>query len=84
MSWSLIQWLNLRRLKPKRNPKIILPQDVFGTERRNSAGCDLSDPLVRKALLKRLHDLESRSWSARPTLGKGPGEGSYLTARSPN
>ena len=61
----------LEALKPKRNPKIILPQDVFGTERRNSAGCDLSDPLVRKALLKRLHDLESRSWSARPTLGKG-------------
>ena len=73
----------LEALKPKRNPKIILPQDVFGTERRNSAGCDLLDPLVRKALLKRLHDLESRSWSARPTLGKGQAR-DYLTARSPN
>src|SRR4051794_21876346 len=61
----------LQSLTPKRNPKIILPRDVFGTERRNSAGCDLSDPLVREPLLKRLKALESRSWTAKPTLGSG-------------
>ncbi|HEX3422905.1 MAG TPA: bifunctional proline dehydrogenase/L-glutamate gamma-semialdehyde dehydrogenase PutA [Sphingomicrobium sp.] len=62
---------DLASLEPKRNPKIILPRDVFGPERRNSSGCDLSDPLVREALLERLRTLESSSWTAMPTLGKG-------------
>jgi RHH-type proline utilization regulon transcriptional repressor/proline dehydrogenase/delta 1-pyrroline-5-carboxylate dehydrogenase len=61
----------LAALTPRRNPKIILPRDVFGTARRNSAGCDLSDPLVREPLLERLAKLESRAWTARPTIGKG-------------
>jgi RHH-type proline utilization regulon transcriptional repressor/proline dehydrogenase/delta 1-pyrroline-5-carboxylate dehydrogenase len=61
----------LEALEPKRNPKIILPQDVFGPQRHNSAGCDLSDPLVREPLLERLRKLESRSWTAKPTVGKG-------------
>ena len=61
----------LDALKPKRNPKIILPRDVFGEARHNSAGCDLSDPLVREPLLARLAKLESRSWAAKPGLGKG-------------
>jgi RHH-type proline utilization regulon transcriptional repressor/proline dehydrogenase/delta 1-pyrroline-5-carboxylate dehydrogenase len=61
----------LEALKPKRNPKIILPRDVFGPQRRNSAGVDLSDALVREPLLDRLKELESRSWTAKPTLGKG-------------
>jgi RHH-type proline utilization regulon transcriptional repressor/proline dehydrogenase/delta 1-pyrroline-5-carboxylate dehydrogenase len=61
----------LDALEPKRNPKIILPQDVFGPQRRNSAGCDLSDPLVREPLLDRLKALESREWSAKPSLGQG-------------
>lgn len=61
----------LAALEPKRNPKIILPRDVFGSARHNSAGVDLSDPLVREPLLERLTELESKSWTARPTIGKG-------------
>jgi len=61
----------LAALKPKRNPAIPLPRLIFGEARRNSAGVDLSDPLVREPLLERLQALESRSWTARPTLGKG-------------
>src|SRR5689334_9033897 len=61
----------LETLEPKRNPKIILPRDVFGKERRNSAGVDLSDPLVREPLLERLKALGGRRWTAKPTLGKG-------------
>src|SRR5205823_6989730 len=41
----------LERQEPKRNPRITLPRDVFGSARRNSAGVDLSDPLVREPLL---------------------------------
>ena len=63
----------LGELQPKRNPAIVLPTDLFGASRRNSVGVDLSDPLIREPLLDRLKSLESRSWSARPTLGKGEG-----------
>jgi RHH-type proline utilization regulon transcriptional repressor/proline dehydrogenase/delta 1-pyrroline-5-carboxylate dehydrogenase len=61
----------LEALTPKRNPKIVLPSDLFSPQRRNSAGVDLSDPLVREPLLERLKALESRSWTAKPGLGKG-------------
>ena len=64
----------LEALSPKRNPKIILPREIFGKARRNSAGVDLSDPLVREPLLERLKALESRSWTAKPTLGQGQGK----------
>src|SRR3954447_17169996 len=63
----------LDALDPKPNRKIVPPRDVFGPNRRNSAGVDLSDPLVREPLLERLQALESRSWNAKPTLGKGEG-----------
>ncbi|MGI8612309.1 MAG: bifunctional proline dehydrogenase/L-glutamate gamma-semialdehyde dehydrogenase PutA, partial [Sphingomicrobium sp.] len=56
--------------EPKRNPAIPLPRLIFGEARRNSAGVDLSDPLVREPLLKRLKVLEGRSWTAG---GKGKG-----------
>jgi len=62
----------LEAMTPKRNPKIILPNDLFGG-RRNSAGVDLSDPLVREPLLERLKGLEARKWTAKPGLGKGEG-----------
>ena len=61
----------LDSLKPKRNPRIILPRHIFGEQRRNSAGVDLSDPLVREPLVERLKALAGRSWAAKPTLGKG-------------
>ena len=61
----------LEGLEPKRNPLIPLPRDIFGPQRRNSAGVDLSDPLVREPLTDRLRRLESRSWSAGPTFGPG-------------
>ncbi|MFL6728261.1 MAG: bifunctional proline dehydrogenase/L-glutamate gamma-semialdehyde dehydrogenase PutA [Sphingomicrobium sp.] len=63
----------LEALEPKRNPKIILPRELFGAQRRNSAGVDLSDPLVREPLLERLKVIEARSWSAKPGIGKGEG-----------
>ena len=63
----------LEGLSPKRNPKIVLPPDLFGAQRRNSAGVDLSDPLVREPLFDRLKKLEARSWTARPGIGKGEG-----------
>jgi RHH-type transcriptional regulator, proline utilization regulon repressor / proline dehydrogenase / delta 1-pyrroline-5-carboxylate dehydrogenase len=63
----------LEALTPKRNPKIVLPRDIFGEARRNSVGVDLSDPLVREPLLERLKALETRTWTAKPTFGRGEG-----------
>jgi len=64
---------DLEALDPKRNPKIILPRDVFGEDRRNSAGLDLSDAVERDPVLDRLQALEGKRWTAKPTLGKGRG-----------
>jgi len=61
----------LKSHEPKRNPAIPLPRLIFGKARRNSAGVDLSDPQVREPLLERLKALESKSWSAAPSGGKG-------------
>jgi RHH-type proline utilization regulon transcriptional repressor/proline dehydrogenase/delta 1-pyrroline-5-carboxylate dehydrogenase len=61
----------LDALEPKRNPKIVLPPELFGAQRRNSVGVDLSDPLVREPLLERLKALEARTWTAKPGIGKG-------------
>jgi len=61
----------LASLEPKRNPKIVLPKDIFGPSRRNSAGVDLTDPLVREPLLQQLKALEARSWVAKPGIGSG-------------
>jgi RHH-type transcriptional regulator, proline utilization regulon repressor / proline dehydrogenase / delta 1-pyrroline-5-carboxylate dehydrogenase len=63
----------LAAAEPKRNPKIVMPRELFGAQRRNSAGVDLSDPLVREPLLERLKALESRTWTAKPGLGMGVG-----------
>ncbi|HVI06536.1 MAG TPA: bifunctional proline dehydrogenase/L-glutamate gamma-semialdehyde dehydrogenase PutA, partial [Sphingomicrobium sp.] len=58
-------------LSPRRNPRIVLPHDVFGADRRNSAGLDLSDALERDPVLERLAGLSNKIWSAKPTLGVG-------------
>lgn len=65
----------LSALEPKRNPIIPLPNEIFGAARRNSAGVDLSDPLVLEPLLARLKALESVTYEAVPTepsIGEHP------------
>ena len=57
----------LSGLDPKRNPLIPLPREIFGPERHNSAGVDLSDPLVREPLMERLEALASDTYVAAPT-----------------
>ncbi|MBB3034012.1 bifunctional proline dehydrogenase/L-glutamate gamma-semialdehyde dehydrogenase PutA [Alteriqipengyuania lutimaris] len=70
----------LAAMEPKRNPAIPLPKDIF-PGRRNSAGIDLADPLVRQPLLKRLHDMRERQWEAAPTFkAEVPGEIAPITA----
>lgn len=70
----------LEKIEPKRNPAIPLPNAIFGKGRLNSAGVDLSDPLVRDPLMNQLAKLESRHWSATPT---GSANGEKLSIVSP-
>ncbi|WP_066526793.1 bifunctional proline dehydrogenase/L-glutamate gamma-semialdehyde dehydrogenase PutA [Erythrobacter sp. CCH5-A1] len=70
----------LAALSPRRNPAIPLPGAIFGA-RKNSAGVDLSDPLVREPLLAELRALEARQWSAEPTFG---GTGAVVNVTSPH
>ncbi len=61
----------LEKLEPKRNPAIPLPNAIFGKGRLNSAGADLSDPAVRDPLMAKLRKLETKTWTAWPTGGRG-------------
>ena len=70
----------LDKLEPKRNPAIPLPNAIFGKDRLNSAGVDLSDPLVREPLMKKLQKLEAKAWHAMPT---GGGKGKEVQVLSP-
>src|SRR5687767_559731 len=71
----------LAALKPTRNPSIPLPPDIY-PGRRNSAGIDLADPLVRAPLLEELDSLASREWAAVPTALAAEGGKTY-EIRSP-
>nr|WP_234027205.1 bifunctional proline dehydrogenase/L-glutamate gamma-semialdehyde dehydrogenase PutA [Erythrobacter sp. KY5] len=57
----------LAAMEPRRNPAIPLPRDILG-ERVNSAGLDLSDPLVLGPLQERLAKLAELQWHAEPTF----------------
>ncbi len=58
---------DMQALDPYRNPAIPLPTDIF-PGRRNSAGIDLADPLVREPLMSRLQRLGDIRWNCEPTF----------------
>ncbi len=72
----------LAAMEPYRNPAIPLPKDIF-PGRRNSAGIDLSDPLVLEPLQRRLADLDSRHWVAEPTF-RSSAEGEVAPINKPH
>jgi RHH-type proline utilization regulon transcriptional repressor/proline dehydrogenase/delta 1-pyrroline-5-carboxylate dehydrogenase len=70
----------LAALSPRRNPAIPLPGAIFGA-RKNSAGVDLSDPLVLGPLMGQLRALSGRQWHAEPTFG---GNGAVVNVTAPH
>ncbi len=72
----------LAMLEPYRNPTIPLPEDIF-PDRKNSAGIDLSDPLVLEPLLGRLAELDRKHWRAEPTFCSGA-EGEVAPINKPH
>ncbi len=71
----------LAATEPKRNPAIPLPANIY-PNRRNSAGIDFADPLVREPLITKLKALATRDWAATPTFLAGEG-GKPQVIRSP-
>jgi RHH-type proline utilization regulon transcriptional repressor/proline dehydrogenase/delta 1-pyrroline-5-carboxylate dehydrogenase len=61
----------LSALAIRRNPSIPLPDAIFGPGRRNSAGLDLSDPLVMATRSDTVNSLGKQHWSGAPTVGQG-------------
>lgn len=70
----------LAAMNPRRNPAIVRPERILGY-RLNSAGIDLSDPLVFEPLTARLEDMAERQWTAQPTFPAAiPGEMAPITS----
>ncbi|MCG8546245.1 MAG: bifunctional proline dehydrogenase/L-glutamate gamma-semialdehyde dehydrogenase PutA, partial [Alphaproteobacteria bacterium] len=55
--------------RPRRHPGIPVPPALYGEERRNSRGYDLSDPLTLSTLKREIEAFESATWHARPIIG---------------
>ncbi len=72
----------LAALKPRRNPAIPLPGEIF-PNRANSAGVDTADPLVLGPLLARLCELAEVRWAAEPAAVAGK-RGTVREVRSPH
>jgi RHH-type proline utilization regulon transcriptional repressor/proline dehydrogenase/delta 1-pyrroline-5-carboxylate dehydrogenase len=51
------------------HPRIPLPAELYGAERRNSAGLDLSDPAVLVPLGRAMDAAAARGWHAAPLIG---------------
>src|SRR5260370_10381069 len=59
----------LRRLPQKPHPRIPLPVDLYGPERSNSRGLDLSDPLLLARLSSDMESAARQPFQAAPIVG---------------
>ncbi|MEX0730517.1 MAG: bifunctional proline dehydrogenase/L-glutamate gamma-semialdehyde dehydrogenase PutA [Aquisalimonadaceae bacterium] len=75
--------VQVRALKQIPHPRIPQPADLFGGERRNSRGVDLTDPLALELLGEAMDDAAARGWSAAPLLNGVPQAGVPHAALDP-
>jgi RHH-type proline utilization regulon transcriptional repressor/proline dehydrogenase/delta 1-pyrroline-5-carboxylate dehydrogenase len=76
----------LARLRAKKrlpNPRIVLPRELFAPERPNSAGHDISDPLVLARLADEIGRAAAQRWSAAPVVAGREGRGAARDTVSP-
>src|SRR5262249_35784581 len=59
----------VRRLRHKPHPPIPLPVALFGAERRNSGGIDLTDPTGLALLAEAMTRAAAQDWRAAPLVG---------------
>src|SRR5690606_34527349 len=58
-----------RRLAQVMHPKIPLPRELYGRERLNSSGLDLTDPVAVTALGRAMAAAAEKPWNAAPIVG---------------
>ena len=73
----------VRALKSKPHPGIPLPSHMFGTERRNSAGLDLSDAETMEKLALEVTAAAAQTPSAGPIIGGQERGGSAIEVKNP-
>ncbi|TWF58544.1 trifunctional transcriptional regulator/proline dehydrogenase/L-glutamate gamma-semialdehyde dehydrogenase [Neorhizobium alkalisoli] len=66
-----------------KHDQIALPVDLFGKDRRNSEGFDLSNEETLVLVGKALQESAAIDWSAVPQLGDGTGEGTARAVLNP-
>ncbi|HEY2891021.1 MAG TPA: bifunctional proline dehydrogenase/L-glutamate gamma-semialdehyde dehydrogenase PutA, partial [Dongiaceae bacterium] len=59
----------VRRLSEKPHPRIPLPKDLYGAERQNSAGIDLTDIDRLEPLARAMQRDSAEPWHAAPLIG---------------
>jgi RHH-type proline utilization regulon transcriptional repressor/proline dehydrogenase/delta 1-pyrroline-5-carboxylate dehydrogenase len=64
--------MKVRRLEQKPHPRIPLPALIYGTERRNSMGVDLTDIDALLPLKQEVEAAAARQWRAQPIIGGRP------------
>ncbi|MGE0255929.1 MAG: bifunctional proline dehydrogenase/L-glutamate gamma-semialdehyde dehydrogenase PutA [Alphaproteobacteria bacterium] len=69
---------------PSPHPKIVLPRDLYGTERVNSAGLDLADPVQADALLAAMDAAVTGDWRAAPLIDGAARDGEAKAMLDPS
>jgi RHH-type transcriptional regulator, proline utilization regulon repressor / proline dehydrogenase / delta 1-pyrroline-5-carboxylate dehydrogenase len=69
-------------LAQKRHPRIPLPRDLYGGERRNARGLDLADPTRLRALAGEMA-VDAGPWQAAPIIGGSERRGAPRPLRDP-
>jgi RHH-type proline utilization regulon transcriptional repressor/proline dehydrogenase/delta 1-pyrroline-5-carboxylate dehydrogenase len=73
----------VRRLPVKPHPRIPLPVDLFGVERRNSRGIDLTDLNELVTLAKAMEAACGEHWLAAPNIGGAARGGAPMPVTDP-
>lgn len=66
--------VEVQNLAIKSHPRIPLPADIFGAERKNSKGIDLSDEQQLADLAKEMEQILAKPWQANPTFSLNAGK----------
>ncbi|HXP29605.1 MAG TPA: bifunctional proline dehydrogenase/L-glutamate gamma-semialdehyde dehydrogenase PutA [Stellaceae bacterium] len=73
----------LAALAAKPHPRIALPRELYGAERRNARGIDLTDRVELDKLQRALEHATRQGWNAAPSLGGLPQPGPARELRNP-
>jgi RHH-type proline utilization regulon transcriptional repressor/proline dehydrogenase/delta 1-pyrroline-5-carboxylate dehydrogenase len=73
----------VRKLAEKPHPRIPLPAEIYGAERRNSQGIDLTDLDALVPLEAELESAAERPWKTAPIIGGYPTGGEGEAVRNP-